>query len=599
MLRVFLFGAVRVSVNDGAPEPVSGERSQRLLAALVLPSGDRSPRNRETLKQRLGWSDDNLRGAVAELKSLCPEVYAGYLTRQRGRLSLEGELSADVWDFDGLWRDHPSEAVKLATGPVLESVMRSALSGWEEARRKEYSGKLFEALGAVGEEEAVARRWGDAARAARAQLELSPFNEPATRSLMRYLALGGEPREALEVYRAFSGARGTAAETDELRRQIAEGDLAKPPRAVEASQAGPAADFRQSSHRSRRRRGLAIAAVAATVGALAALVGFAAGDSPNEGASGDASCPPSRSEPSGADRQVIAAGRPSGRPRAEKAVAVGTRPAAVAVASEGVWIAQRQGLALIDPGTRRQIGGFIPTGGNGPDAAPFAIAVAEDRLWVTRRDGLLVAIDRDTRELTGRPVRYGKGAADVAVGGGAVWVNNFEDGFDGNVTRVDPCSRRISRIPVGREADAVEYGFGSLWVSNAADGLVARVDPRRRRKVASVSGFDDPQDIAVTGDSVWVVQYGPQLLGRIDPRTGRRDRRDVRIGPDPAAVAAGLGALWVPLYGNGTVTRVDITTRRSFIGKRKAGQSPTDAAVGFGRVWIPNNNGDSVSSIRP
>jgi len=267
----------------------------------------------------------------------------------------------------------------------------------------------------------------------------------------------------------------------------------------------------------------------------------------------------------------------------------------VAIAREGVWVAARQGVALVDPVRARQVGGAIPVGGGTPKDAPYSIAVAEDRLWVTRRDGYLESIDRETREMVGKPIRYGDAAGDVALGGGSVWVNNFDDAYAGMVSRIDPCTGEITRFKVGREADTVRFGYGSIWVTDAADGLVARLDPRTGTRQATIPGLDDPQDLGIGPGGVWVTQYGPQVVRRIDPARNRLAGKDINVGPDPAGLSIGERSLWVPLYGNGPLTEVDLATQKRVRRSRRVGTSPTDAAHGFGHVWVPDNNGDSIA----
>jgi streptogramin lyase len=281
-------------------------------------------------------------------------------------------------------------------------------------------------------------------------------------------------------------------------------------------------------------------------------------------------------------------------------VDVGTRPAALAVAKEGIFVAERQGVTLIDPRTNAESGAVttVTTGGPTPENAPFSIAVTRDRLWMARRDGFLVSIDRRTRELVGKPVRYGTGAGTVTTAAGSVWVNNFHDAHAGSLARVNPCTGAVTRVKVGREANSVVPGFGSLWVTDSVDSALKRIDPVTGSVVASIGGLDDPQDVLPAFGRVWVAEYDKKALREIDPRTNRIVGRRIPIGSDPAAIAAGAGALWIPLYGNGSITRVDPHTRRSRLGAASAGTSPTDTVVAFGRLWAPNNDGDTVTPVR-
>jgi len=314
-----------------------------------------------------------------------------------------------------------------------------------------------------------------------------------------------------------------------------------------------------------------------------------------------APCPSALTAVDAADVQVAAVSHNSTRPRRRPAVDVGARPTALAVAQEGIWVAEREGVVLIDPKRNKQASPVIAVTDEGatPQNAAFSIAVAKERLWVSRRDGVLVSLDRDARRLVGRPIRYGGGAATVATGYGAVWINNFDDEFEGQVTRIDPCTSRVSRIRVGRGANTVYFAYGSLWATNSVDGTIERIDPRSGQKVASVTGLDDPQDLVAANGSLWVAEYGRQRLRQVDPRGNRVVGSAIKIGPDPSGLTAAGGALWVARYGNGTLTRVDLRSRRSRLRIVSGGRSPTDVVAGFGRLWAPNNDGDTVTPIRP
>lgn len=357
----------------------------------------------------------------------------------------------------------------------------------------------------------------------------------------------------------------------------------------------------KNRHRSGRRPSLGLlgsGVLVLGVAGASALSLATLGEPPNPAS---APCPAGLTEADTADAGTARASRNPTTPRRLPAVDVGARPAALAVAREGIWVAERAGVVLIDPKQSKQASPVIAVADEGatPQNAAFSIAVAKERLWVSRRDGVLVSVDRDTRRLVGRPIRYGGGAATVATGYGAVWINNFNDDFEGHVTRVDPCTSRLSRIRVGRGANTVYFAYGSLWVTNSVDGTIERIDPRSGRKVASITGLDDPQDLVAANGSLWVTEYGSQRIRQVDPRDNRILRQAIKVGPDPAGLTAAAGALWVAHYGNGTLTRVDLRSRRARLRIVSGGTSPTDVVAGFGRLWTPNNDGDTVTPIRP
>src|SRR6185437_17136780 len=78
------------------------------------------------------------------------------------------------------------------------------------------------------------------------------------------------------------------------------------------------------------------------------------------------------------------------------------------------------------------------------------------------------------------------------------------------------------RIPLPGRPDWMAIGFGSLWVVNYAPNRVSRVDP----VTGTVLG-DVPLEgkaclgIVMTADRVWVPTCGAVAINEIDPRTNQ------------------------------------------------------------------------------
>jgi DNA-binding beta-propeller fold protein YncE len=158
----------------------------------------------------------------------------------------------------------------------------------------------------------------------------------------------------------------------------------------------------------------------------------------------------------------------------------------------------------------------------------------------------------------------------VAVGLGAVWATNTDDG---TVTRIDPRSGRVvETIPVAFCPIGIVVGAGAVWVAHCSNagrpGRVTKIDPRSNRPVAEVAVGKDPNGIAVSGGLVWVANQGGDTITRIDPRTvkvvdtlavptGRR-----RLAPHPTDIAAGAGGVWISNNGDGTVARIELSKLR-------------------------------------
>jgi DNA-binding beta-propeller fold protein YncE len=86
------------------------------------------------------------------------------------------------------------------------------------------------------------------------------------------------------------------------------------------------------------------------------------------------------------------------------------------------------------------------------------------------------------------------------------------------VSRIDPGSGEVKTIAVGSEPFGVAYGAGFVWVTSGGDDTVTRIDPatgRRSGRRVRIAG--QPVGVTVAGDSVWVTANDEGTLTRIDP----------------------------------------------------------------------------------
>jgi streptogramin lyase len=336
--------------------------------------------------------------------------------------------------------------------------------------------------------------------------------------------------------------------------------------------------------------GLAVSLGVAVAGAVSALVGSRGGGPP--------CVAHDRSAASGRDRTVRQIHISRRVPQLVRRIPVGMAPDAVVVSGGRVWVGSHKGIDVIDPRhpARRPL--------RIPSEAVYALAVSRDRIWATLRNaGVLISIDRHTRKIVPPRVHFGSASADVTVGGDAVWVNNFGDAYEGNVTRIDPCSGRMRRVPVGGNASAVKFAYGYLWVSLENMGQVVQVDPVRRTVVDRIKGLADPQDIAGGHHQLWVDEVTSMHVARIDPRKPNGQKLIGRLdgGPEPGGLAVGGGAVWQALYGASKLRKILVPDHgRPEVTETRAGLlSPTDVALGFERLWLPDNGRSTVTVLRP
>jgi YVTN family beta-propeller protein len=186
-------------------------------------------------------------------------------------------------------------------------------------------------------------------------------------------------------------------------------------------------------------------------------------------------------------------------------------------------------------------------------------------------------------------------SGQVAVGEGAVWVANAEQG---TVSRVDPVARRVvQRIPVGREPAGVAAGGGAVWVANSGDRSVSWINPATNTEVKRVLVGNGPTGIALGDRAVWVANSLDNSVSRIDAATGKVVAR-IGVGGTPSGVAAGLGAVWVSNTTDRTVSRISPSSN-TVVHPIPVGNGPRAITVGAGGVWVANSLDGTVSRIDP
>jgi YVTN family beta-propeller protein len=273
---------------------------------------------------------------------------------------------------------------------------------------------------------------------------------------------------------------------------------------------------------------------------------------------------------SGSARKCGAFSQSAIQPYVVATITVGGSPVDVAIAPNGVWVTNWNDntLSRIDPATS-QVLQTLPLTLTG-NAGPFAIAFGDGSLWVTTTiewddsDNLLPASLVRVNPVTGQQqatVPIGRGAYDVEVSPGAVWVTAYEDNA---VLRVDTATNTVAAtIPVPGRPVGVAFGAGSLWVSSE-DGKVARIDPATNSIVTTIQTQDTGGYVAFGGGAVWVTNAGYKgqadgMLTRIDPATNGVTA-SVTVGTYPWSLAYAGGSVWVGLRDTATVVRVSATT---------------------------------------
>lgn len=153
--------------------------------------------------------------------------------------------------------------------------------------------------------------------------------------------------------------------------------------------------------------------------------------------------------------------------------------------------------------------------------------------------------------------------------------------------------------------DWMAIGFGSLWVVNYKPHRVSRVDPTTGKVLADVSlGGKACLGIVVTRDRVWVPTCGSVAINEIDPLSNRLVARHVV----PATVdvegsfAADSDSFWLPVRGrdSGSSAIAQIDRHTGALRQLITAPSGSQALVaGFGALWVTSSGTGQVLRIDP
>lgn len=227
-------------------------------------------------------------------------------------------------------------------------------------------------------------------------------------------------------------------------------------------------------------------------------------------------------------------------------------------------------------------------------AATLGLTGGEGEVEV--RSNSVAILDPDDGEVLAQ-VPVGVRPADLAVGGGSVWVANVADG---TVSQIGTRSRSVAHtVTPGIAVDGLAVGQGGLWVADGGRGVVRMMDPQFHSVARSlrVGRSEIARPVAVGKDAVWTVAGSGSRIVRLDPRK-ERPIATIPVGNGPSSVVIGAGAVWVGDSGDGTVSRIDPRTNK-VVATIAVGQSVSAIAVGAGGVWVTVPLEDRVKRIDP
>lgn len=245
----------------------------------------------------------------------------------------------------------------------------------------------------------------------------------------------------------------------------------------------------------------------------------------------------------------------------------------VAAGDGGIWVTGFGTVTRVDPSTNRVVA-RIAVPGTGDHSH---MAVGFGAVWVTAsegRPGALIRIDPKSNRIEAT-IQIGRPVHEVELLNGFVWVTRPESGpptllsVDHRTNRLAPSNSAAPPTPV---MTGSIRGFGSAWLAH--DDVVLRMDPESAEIQARI--LVAAADIAIGPDGVWVMTDTPSsspdlyipIPGRpgkillIDPRTNRIATSPVSFGYGPAAMAVADDSLWVGEYGSQVLTHIKVEASR-------------------------------------
>ena len=124
-----------------------------------------------------------------------------------------------------------------------------------------------------------------------------------------------------------------------------------------------------------------------------------------------------------------------------------------------------------------------------------------------------------------------------------------------------------ARVDLPSSADWMAFGFGSVWIVNYRPSRLSRVDATTNRLSADIPlGRSGCLGVVVALERVWVPTCGDGVVNEIDPATDsivRRIPAPIKMGRE-GAVAFADGSLWIPDNASdstsASVARLDLRT---------------------------------------
>ena len=262
--------------------------------------------------------------------------------------------------------------------------------------------------------------------------------------------------------------------------------------------------------------------------------------------------------------------------------------------------------AVIGFGGRPSTAFVTPTPSSAPSATPdpypqlvrqlflgadtWQVLATPSRVWVQVGDLGVQGIDPST----GQPAATVDGGSWMFLEGDELWV---QKGAELVLVRVDPVTGRELERFEGIPGFSVAKDGDTVWGFDEA-GDVVQVDMATGEVLGSVDVPEEPKQIVLAADSVWVICDTGSALVRIDPKTYEVvDTIDVGFGP--VELELGFDSLWVRNRQH-ELDRIDPATGDVVAKIPGFASSPSlGLSFGGGYVWASASGPPGMAAIDP
>ena len=257
--------------------------------------------------------------------------------------------------------------------------------------------------------------------------------------------------------------------------------------------------------------------------------------------------------------------------------------------------------AVIGPGSRPAVV-VVPPPTSTPNPYPqlvrqidlgadtWQVLATPSRVWVQTGDLGITGVDPST----GLPVAQVDGGSWMFMEGDELWV---QKGAERVLVRVDPeTGRELERFE-GIPGFTVAKDGQTVWGFDE-NGDVVRVDMGTGDILGSIEVPEDPKQVVLAADSVWVACDTGNALVRIDPETYEViDTVDVGFGP--VELEHGFDSLWVR-NRQLELVRIDPETAEVIATIEGFGTSPSlGLSFGGGYAWASVSGPPGMGAIDP